>query len=155
MHRFEAQIRERSRGRSRYSVVFLEPSLHALLPLDRHPRLRFEGSVEGIPISAAWQPSRGRWYALLSKRFLREAELEVGETVGVEFRVVPQDQVDVPRELEFALGLNRRARAAWDALTPGKRRGFAHRVASAKREETRERRVEEVIDTLLELCPGE
>ncbi len=155
MHRFEAEIRERFRGRSRYSVVFLDPNLHELLPLERHPRLRFEGSVEGLPITAAWQPSRGRWYALLSKRFLREAELEVGDIVGVEFRVVPQDQVDVPQELGFALGLNRRARAAWDALTPGKRRGFAHRVASAKREETRERRVEEVLDALVELRSGE
>ena len=48
------------------------------------------------------------------------------------------------------LEANDAAREVWGAWTAGKRRGFCHRVDSAKFPETRERRVEEVIVKLLE-----
>ena len=70
----------------------------------------------------------------------------------IEFEIVPAERVNVPVELERALELNPRAAGLWSELPPGRRRGFAHRVASAMRAETRTRRVEEVLDALVELA---
>ena len=44
----------------------------------------------------------------------------------------------MPRELELALNADDRASRIWQVITAGKKRGFAHRVASAKRPSTRE-----------------
>ena len=148
---FQARIQHHDLGTYRYTVVFLDKEAHALLPLDKHPRLRFSGELEDVPFEAAWQPSRGRWYAMLSKRLLKQAGLSVGDTATVRFQVVDQDAVTLPPELERALERNADLRSRWASLSAGKRRGFAHRIASAKREETRVRRLEEVVDALFEL----
>jgi uncharacterized protein YdeI (YjbR/CyaY-like superfamily) len=68
--------------------------------------------------------------------------------------VADQHAVTVPDELAAALRHERAAARAWEALTPGKRRGFAHRVAAAKATETRRRRVDEVL-AALRLAPAE
>ena len=38
----------------------------------------------------------------------------------------------------------------WNSLTPGKKRGYVHRIATAKRDDTREKRVFEVLDNLMD-----
>lgn len=57
--------------------------------------------------------------------------------------------VKVPAELEAAFKSNKKARAAFDALTPGKRREYAAHVAEAKREATRLSRTEKIIPMIL------
>jgi uncharacterized protein YdeI (YjbR/CyaY-like superfamily) len=57
---------------------------------------------------------------------------------------------DVPDVLQRALEGDARALAGWNALSPGKRRGLAHRVASARTVPTRLRRLDEVLVALRE-----
>ena len=80
---------------------------------------------------------------------LKKCGLKLGGDVLVMFRIADQNAVDVPDELRKAIESNDRADEAWRALTPGKRRGYAYRVASAKRTETRAHRVEEVMEWVL------
>ncbi|MEN0109993.1 MAG: YdeI/OmpD-associated family protein [Planctomycetota bacterium] len=153
-HEFEATIEqldaggESSPGRLFYSVVWLPERLNADLPLKQHPRLRVDAEVDGRPHHGAFMPVRGRWYLLLSKKTLAAIRRSDGDRVHVRFRVADQEAVDVPAELRHALEADALAQAAWEASTAGRRRGLAYRVASAKRAETRERRVEEVLDEL-------
>ena len=76
-----------------------------------------------------------------------------GGDVLVLFRIADQNAVDVPNELERALRANSNAKQAWDELTVGKKRGYAYRVASAKRMETREKRVDEVMNWVVDGGP--
>ena len=46
----------------------------------------------------------------------------------------------MPAELEAALHEDEAARKAWNALTPGRRRGYAHMMSSREREARRERK---------------
>lgn len=147
---FEADVVYHHLGTYRYTVVFLPEGLREILPLSEFPRLRIEGELNRKPFEGAWQPSRGRWYLMLGKRLLRQARLEVGDRATVAFRVVDQSTVEVPRELQFALDANSQALAAWQAMTPGKQRGLAHKVASAVRPETRAGRVEDIVEALAE-----
>ncbi len=132
-----------------YTVVYLPERLVTALPLDRHPRLRIEAEVNGVPLKAALMPAGGRWYLMLSKAMLKRAGLAMGDQAHIAFAVADQDAVDVPPPLAEALDAEPELREAWEALTPGKRRGLAHRVASAKTAPTIAKRVAEVIDGLL------
>lgn len=147
-HEFSGEIAHYDLGTYRYTVVFLPPDIAAALPLAEHPRLRISGELNDAPMSGAWQPSRGRWYLMLSKPLLRAAGVAVGDRADVRFRLEDQDAVDTPALLERALDADSRAKTRWDELTPGKQRGLAQRVASPKSSATAARRLGEVIDFL-------
>jgi hypothetical protein len=148
-HHFETTVSLHPVGRYNYTVVFLNPDLHSSLPLKENPRLRIEADISGIPVKGAWQPSGGRWYLMLPKSALKKAGISVGTVVEVGFKAVPQDDVDVPEELEAALQSTPRAKKAWVALTAGTQRGLAYMVASAKRSQTKQARVQQVLAVVL------
>jgi len=148
-HHFETRIARHMVGTYHYTVVYLDEALHEQLPLNEHARLRIEADVSGVPVKGAWQPARGRWYLMLPKSPLKEAGLKIGSSVEVSFRVVPQDEVDIPDELATLLQKAVRVRRAWDALTAGKQRMLAYMVMSAKRAETRAARLSTVEAVLL------
>lgn len=147
---FEGPVKVHRFGRMQYTVVFVPKDLLEQLPLKEHPRLRVDGEVNGVPFNGALHPTRGRRYVLLSKKFLRQCGLSAGDVTEIRFRIADQEAVDVPAELRFALDVNDQAREVWDQITAGKRRSLAWTIASAKRRETREQRVEEVIATLIQ-----
>ncbi len=149
-HAFEAPITRHDVGsdRYRYTVVFLPQHMIDRLPLQAHPRLRISGEVDDHPFEAALTPVRGRWYILFSKTMLRAIEARVGDEVSVRFRIADQDAVDLPPALEEAFRGDSAMRALWEGLTPGKQRGLAYRVASAKTPATRAKRVAEVFEII-------
>ncbi len=147
-YQFEAVIEPHDLGTYRYTVVFLAEDLAAELPLAEHPRLRISGEINDHPIAGAWQPSRGRWYLMLSKPLLRATGLDIGMTAEVRFRLEPQDQVELPASLVRALIGNPLAEARFQELTPGKQRALTYRILSAKTAATEARRVAEVVDWL-------
>lgn len=146
---FEGSVEYHDFGRMGYTVVYLPEAIRQQLPFDKYPRLRVDAEVNEQPIEGALQPGQGKYYLLLSKRLLKAAGLGLGDTATVNFRLADQDAVTVPDELETALATNTAAQTAWAALTPGKQRGLAHRVASARTATTRSKRVMEVLETLL------
>ena len=146
-HAFEAKIVKPERG-YHLALIYLPAALTEELPFDKHPRLRIEAEIGEYPLDCAIQPHDGRRYIMLSKRTLRESGHTVGDTVDVRFRIADQDAVNVPEELEQALESDTKATEMWDLLTPGKKRGFAHRVSSAKRSSTRRKRAADIIDEI-------
>ena len=75
--------------------------------------------------------------------------LGAGDTIDVQVEVDDAPRtVDVPAALGKALNSSRSATTAWQALSPSKQKVHALSVESAKTDETRERRVAKVIETL-------
>lgn len=64
---------------------------------------------------------------------------------GVEIKPERTKTVAVPPELRTALGKRKKAKAGFDGLTPGKRREYAEYVASAKRDETKQKRIDKIL----------
>jgi len=145
---FHAEIVAHAFGDMTFTIVYVPAEVVPQLPLDRYPRLRIEGEVNGVRIDAAFMPAKGKWYMMVSKKFLRLCGLSIGDVAFICFDIADQDAITVPDELRFALDADDDAAAAWMKLTTGKRRGFAYRVASAKMPETRERRAQEIIELL-------
>lgn len=146
---FHATVGRMDYGPYFYHAIWLPAAVVSDLPLDRHPRLRITGEIAGRPWDGAVNPGgNGEHFLILGKAFLKAAELAEGDAVRVAFRLGDQEAVDMPTDLSDALDDDPAARAIWDSLTPGTRRGFAHRVATAKRPETRAARVAEVLAAL-------
>lgn len=85
---------------------------------------------------------------MLGKKLLRDLGVGIGDPVEVRFRIEDPDRVEVPPEIERAVDAAGDLRAAWDALTPGRRRGWSHMVNAAKTERTRTKRIAELVDAL-------
>lgn len=157
---FEGTIDRFGVGRTRkvwYTVLFLPHELEAKLPFVQFPRLRVKGEIGESPVEGAWMPTGdGRRYFIVAPRVLRVLKhlgVGLGDLVDMRFRIADQNAVDVPPELTAALAANPRAYKAWGALTAGKQRGLTHRIHPAKTEETRARRVAEVLLELTKSLP--
>jgi hypothetical protein len=151
-HAFEGRIDRHGVGRDRkvrYTVVFLPDAIARDLPFDRHPQLRIEGEVADVPVAGAFLSAGDGWrYLIVSPATLEQAGVGPGDAVEVRFRVADQEAVEVPDALDRALALDPPAKAAWNALTVGRRRGLAVHVAGAKTEATRSRRIAAVLSAV-------
>lgn len=65
----------------------------------------------------------------------------MGSAAGVAFRILRQDDVGIPDEPDVLHAKKARLCKAWPALCPGRQRGVAHLIASAKRPDTRAARL--------------
>jgi hypothetical protein len=92
---------------------------------------------------------RGRHLIGLSNANRRAAGLTLGEEAEVELELDtgPRDVVEPPDFTE-ALANDPIARAAYDKLTPSRKREHVRAIETAKKPETRQRRIEKAITTL-------
>ncbi len=77
------------------------------------------------------------------KAYVKEAVAVVDE--GREAKPERGKPVTVPPELKAVFAKNAKAKAAFEALPLGKRREYAEHVASAKRDDTKARRIEKIL----------
>lgn len=92
---------------------------------------------------------RGRCLLGLSNANRSAAGLTTGDEVEVELQLDPEPRVVVePEDLARALDADPTARAAYDSLAYSHRREHVLAIESAKRAETRERRIEKVLEML-------
>lgn len=151
-HSFEARIAKHGVGKDRkvwYSVLFLPPQFETVLPFDEYPRLRVIGEIADIPVAGAWMPvGDGSRYFIVSPNVRKSAEVDIGDRVEMRFRIDDQDRVDMPEALQSALDGDPAAKASWNAMTAGRRRGLTHLVHGAKSDAMRARRVAEVMETI-------
>ena len=147
---FEAEIVARPLGGVQFSVVYVPRAVTDQLDFSRGNRLRIDGEINEARFEAALMPSKGQWYIVVSKKLQKKCGAVVGKKVTIAFEIADSDAVEVPNELQFALEANEDAMKVWQTWTAGRRRGCCYRVASAKRIETKERRVEDVISMLLD-----
>ena len=132
-----------------YHVIILPASCATALPLDTYPKLRIIGEIADYPIRGAWNPiADGRKYFILSSKFLKMAELSLGDQVDVKFNIDDQDYVELPAELQTQLEIDAKFFAIWDRLSAGKKRFYAYQISSAKQQSTRDRRLQAVLAEL-------
>jgi len=95
---------------------------------------------------------RGEFLLGLSRAVREAAGVEVGDTVSVALQLDSSPrEVEVPEALAQALRRDPAAKARFDSLSYTYRKEYARRIAEAKREDTRQRRLEQ---TLTELRGG-
>jgi hypothetical protein len=109
-----------------------------------------DGTLNGHPFRATLEPDGQRSHWLKVTRTLREAAgAAVGESVTLE--IVPAGKELEPRmpaDLRQALIADSMAWAVWSDITLVARRDWIHWITSAKRPETRARRIDNACEML-------
>jgi len=107
------------------------------------------GSVKGTPLRTRLAAYGGRTYLGLRAEIRSAAGIEVGDRVEVVLELDDEPRaIELPAALARALDGDAQARAAFDALAFTHRREYAEWIASAKRAETRERRIGKALEML-------
>jgi hypothetical protein len=133
-------------GGNNVGIVVPDAVLEAL---GRGKRVPVRATVDGY----TWTTTTGSMGGRVLVSFNAETRKATGRGAGDEVEVhlevddAPRT-VEVPEALASALDARPGARAAFDALSPSKRKAHAQAVASAKAEATRERRIAAVLDSL-------
>lgn len=89
-----------------------------------------------------------RELATVLKEYVRKA-IQV-EQSGLQVDFKAKDELVIPEELERKFDKLPALRTAWDALTPGRQRGYVLYISAAKQAKTREARIEKVTPTIFE-----
>ncbi len=141
---FIGRIESIDMGRMAFNVIFIPDDIIANLPIKKYPKLRLDLVIEEVPLNLALHPHDGRKYIIISNKLIRQEKLEFSERVDVQFSIADQDYVYIPDSLKEELDMNKHFKKKWDALTKGKQRTHAHRVASAKQHVTQLKRIKEI-----------
>lgn len=143
---FTARVEPLVWGKSTYTILRLPPDVAAAL----HPAKRVEGEVNDHPVNLALTraPLVEGVFLWAGQSLLDRVGITPGEPVEVRLRPALDDRVDTSDDIAAALRASG-ASAAWDALTPGKRRGLIYQISTAKTDSTRSKRIAALIRTLM------
>jgi Bacteriocin-protection, YdeI or OmpD-Associated/Domain of unknown function (DUF1905) len=131
-----------------WSFLVLPKNASAKLPT--RSMTSVEGTINDHPFKATLEPDGQKSHWLKVSRKMREAAgADAGDVVALE--IVPtgkEPEPKVPPDLKRALAAAPEARAVWSDITPVARRDWIAWIVSAKRPETRARRIDNACDML-------
>ena len=130
-------------GTSTHTILRLPADVVTALGKTR----RVEGEVNDHPVNLALtrSPAAQGVFLWAGQSLTSRVGIAPGDRVEVRLRPAPDDRVDVPDDVALAL---RGVMAAWEALTPGKRRGLLYQVDTAKTAATRAKRIAKLAEGL-------
>jgi len=114
-------------------------------------RVAVRGTINGVPFrSSVFRMGDAPYFMVVNRRMREEGGLSAGQKVSV---VMERDDaprsVEVPADLQAALDADRAAREAWARLSFTHQREEVEAITTAKRPETRARRIAKAIERLL------
>lgn len=149
--RFKAELLQPATTARGGSWAFLVLPASASAKLPTRGLSTVQGTINGHPFQATLEPDGQRSHWLKVNRKLREdAGAAVGDVVALEITPVGEQlELSVPTDLREALAAaTPEARAVWSDITPAARRDWIYWITTAKRPETRARRVHNACEML-------
>lgn len=142
---FEGRVEPLTWGRTTYTILRLPDG--ALRDLG--PCRRVEGEIAEHPVNLALSRAPGVEGVFLwtGQSLLDRLGIQPGEPVEIRLRPAPDDRVDLDPDIEAALRRDG-VLPAWESLTPGRRRGLLYRIATAKTDATRQKRIQRLVEDL-------
>lgn len=148
--RFRAKLFEPAETSKAGSWAFLILPKNASAKLPARGMASVEGTINGFPFQATLEPDgQGSHWLKVTREWLNGADAEAGDIVSLEIAPVEiEPEPKVPADLREALTAAPDARTVWTDITPIARRDWIHWIISAKREETRARRIDNACSML-------
>jgi hypothetical protein len=141
--RFQAELQS-ANGNGRWVAV---PPDIAESFTTRRPPVR--GTVNGVPYRSRLAVYGGYSYLGFTAAIRKQAGIELGDLLDIDIEADPEPRVvKLPEALAAALHADAEAKAAFDKLAFTHRREYATWVAEAKRQQTQERRVAQVLQRI-------
>lgn len=149
---FEGRITPMVWGDKTYTVLPLPPDIDA--ELRARGAKRVEGEIAEHPVNLALSTAPVVEWTFLwtGKTLLDRIGIAPAELVEVRLRPASDDAVATPEDVQASLRANDLS-AEWATLSPGKRRGHLHQIETAKRPETRAKRIAALIESIRAQIP--
>jgi hypothetical protein len=143
---FEGVVEPLVWGTSTYTILRLPEDVAAAMASAK----RVEGEINEHPVNLALirSPVVQGVFLWAGQSLLDRVGIVPGARPQVRLRAAPDDRVDAPDDVAHAL---QGVMAAWQALTPGKRRGLLYQVDTAKTAATRAKRIAGLVANLTEV----
>lgn len=147
---FEARLLRPAKPGEDDSWAFLVLPKTVSDTLPRRGRATVQGAINGHPFQATLDPDGQLSHWLKVDARLREAaKADFGDVVSLEIAPVDEEPApEVPADLHKALDACPEAAALWADITTVARLDWIHWIESAKRAQTRQRRVDNACDML-------
>ena len=144
---FEGRIEPMVWGRSTYTVLPVPQAIAEALEAQNATRV--EGEINDHPINLALSraPAIEGVFLWTGKSLVDRIGIAPGDVLEVRLRKADAGRVDTPPDVTAALCAAGRT-DDWNALTPGRRRNMLHQVETAKRQETRQKRIAALVAEL-------
>ena len=146
MIRFQARLQEHGGG------SFVDMPREVSERLGGRARIPVRGTLNGLAFRSSTMPMGDGGHCLGFRKDQRAAAgVEIGDVVDIEVERDEEERtVELPPDLEAALEGEPELRDAFDELSYTARRERVLTIASAKRQETRERRLASLLQELRE-----
>lgn len=113
-------------------------------------RVFVKGTIDGFPYRSSIAPMGNGKHAMLLNKEMRNA---IGKSYGDTVKVVMERDdakriIEIPEDLKKALDLNPVVKNIFDTYAYTHRREFVNWITSAKKPETRQRRIIQAIDKI-------
>jgi Domain of unknown function (DUF1905)/Bacteriocin-protection, YdeI or OmpD-Associated len=143
---FRAELTTSGTDRGGHLVAVPDDVVAALGGKGRTP---VQATFNGVPYRGSIVRMGGGFCIGVTKAIIADAGVEPGDLLDVMVRLddAPRE-VDVPPELAAAFEARPELRAAWDRWSYTRRKQAAAGVTDAKRRETRDRRIEQILTEL-------
>lgn len=114
------------------------------------PRYHVAGTINSIPVRGTLGALGQAYFLRLGAAWMRDCKIEVGESVSVVLSLEGPQAENISVDIAKALSENKKAKLFFDDIPTFYRKNFIRWIESAKRAETRAKRIDEMIKLLLE-----
>ncbi len=115
-------------------------------------RVSVRGTMNGFPFrSSVFPDGKGGHHMMVNKTMKAGAKADAGNTVAMVLEPDTEPrEVEIPRDFARAIRADTAARKIFDAFAPSHRARYVEWIESAKKEETRERRIAKAVEMIRE-----
>jgi hypothetical protein len=114
------------------------------------PRYYVAGDINGIAVRGTLGALGQDYFLRLGAAWMRDSGIELGTNVSVRLSLEGPQESNVASDIAKALSDNKKAKTFFDNLPTFYRKNFIRWIESAKREETRVKRISEMMKLLEE-----
>ena len=112
------------------------------------PRYYVTGTINGAPVRGTLGVFGQEYFLRLGKAWMQDSGIARGAQVTVSLSLEGPQEGNLAADILKALSSNAKAKTFFDGLPTFYRKNFIRWIESAKREETRARRIDEMLDLL-------
>lgn len=112
------------------------------------PRYHVTGTINGIPVRGTLGALGRNYFLRLGAKWMRDSAIEPGTNVTVRLSLEGPQEGNIAADISKALSGDKAAKAFFDGLPTFYRKNFIRWIESAKREQTRANRINEMMKLL-------
>jgi bifunctional DNA-binding transcriptional regulator/antitoxin component of YhaV-PrlF toxin-antitoxin module len=144
-HKFKTKLL----GMEGSEVAAFKPPFDVLSTFGAKGRVAVKGTINGHPFRSSLMNMGDGHMMVVNKELRQGAKCKAGDTVEI---VLERDHekrtVEVPPFLKKLINAEPKAKAFWDKLSFTHQKEYVREITEAKREETRHKRIEQMMSAL-------